>query len=231
MLSASMVARGRSMHQIRGMELNLTTLVVAILVMAIGSAAASARSAPKVAAGLKMIAATGYVGLALAGGASDTGYGRAMLAALCLCWVGDLLLIAPGRGPAFLGGLGTFLAGHLAFAWAFQIRGTELAWVSMGGIVALVVGLGVLRWLAAHDVPERMKAPVGLYVGAITAMVAMSVGTYGVDGTWIIPAGAVAFMASDIFVARERFVVSSPVNVSLGLPLYFLAQVLLALSV
>jgi uncharacterized membrane protein YhhN len=40
-----------------------------------------------------------------------------------------------------------------------------------------------------------------------------------------------AFMASDVFVARERFVRSSPVNTTAGLPLYFLGQVLLALTV
>jgi uncharacterized membrane protein YhhN len=47
----------------------------------------------------------------------------------------------------------------------------------------------------------------------------------------LVPSGAVAFLASDVVVARERFVHTSPWNTGVGLPLYFLAQTLLALSI
>lgn len=228
---AGMVALAWAKRQIKGMDLNPTTVAVGVVALGVASAAASWAEARRTAGVLKMTAATGYLGLALMGGALGTGYGRAILAALILCWIGDLLLIAPGRGAAFLGGLGSFLVGHLAFAWAFHVHGVDYGWLTAGGVAASTVGLSVSRWLAAHDVPQNMKTHVGLYIGAITVMVAMAVGSYGADAAWVIPVGAVTFMASDLFVARERFVVSSPMNVSLGLPLYFLAQVLLALSV
>lgn len=40
--------------------------------------------------------------------------------------------------------------------------------------------------------------------------------------------GSVLFVVSDIFVAREKFVKSSPTNTVVGLPLYFVAQLLIA---
>jgi uncharacterized membrane protein YhhN len=42
--------------------------------------------------------------------------------------------------------------------------------------------------------------------------------------------GAVLFAASDLFVARERFVKSTAINTSVGLPLYYAAQLLIASS-
>ena len=44
-------------------------------------------------------------------------------------------------------------------------------------------------------------------------------------------AGAVLFYLSDICVARERFVTPSPAHTYVGLPLYYLGQMLLAASV
>jgi hypothetical protein len=43
--------------------------------------------------------------------------------------------------------------------------------------------------------------------------------------------GSVLFYLSDLFVARQKFVVSEFVNILLGLPLYFLAQILIASSI
>ncbi len=69
------------------------------------------------------------------------------------------------------------------------------------------------------------RAPVLCYVLAISAMVAFSFGAVDVDArSFLLPAGALAFYCSDIFVARERFVVRSPWNARLGLPLYYGAQ-------
>lgn len=207
------------------------SLIVLVIVLAVASATATARGALKAAGGLKMTAATGYLALAVAAGAPETAYGRTLLVALLMCWLGDLFLVVPGRGRAFVGGLASFLVGHLVFAWAFHVRGLDYLWMSAGALGAGTVGLGVARWLAAHDVPDRLRSPVGLYIAGIAVMVAAAVGTHGAESSWVIPVGAVAFMASDVLVARERFVVSSPKNVILGLPLYFTAQVLLALSV
>ena len=73
---------------------------------------------------LKPLASTGFVLAALQWGALGSGYGRAVLAALCLSWWGDVLLI-PRSQTSFLLGLGAFLLGHVGYAVAFVVRGVS----------------------------------------------------------------------------------------------------------
>lgn len=211
-----------------------TTPVAALaaLVVLVGtlSAMAHAGGRRRGAAILKMTAATGYVAVALLAGSLHTTYGRILLAGLGLCWLGDLLLIPGGKGAAFMGGLAIFLLGHVAYAAAFLRAGVSIAWVLACAAPVVLVGGTVLRWLWRQPLPRPMQAPVVAYMAAISVMVALAWGTKGAGSSWIIPVGAVAFMTSDIFVARERFVGSSPWNTRLGLPLYFAGQALLALS-
>jgi uncharacterized membrane protein YhhN len=220
--------------QIQGMDPNAFIVATAggsaVVALGVASAWASAVDRATSAGILKMTAATGYILLAFLVDATSTSYGRMLLPALVLCWIGDLLLINSGRGRAFLGGLGSFLLGHVAFAAAFYLRGIDMEWSVFGGLAAAVLGIVVFRWIIRHDPPTGMRIPVGLYVVAITVMVAFSLGTFGASGGWMIPVGALTFMVSDVFVARERFVASSPINVNIGLPLYFLGQVFLVLS-
>ena len=62
----------------------------------------------------KPLASTGFVAIALSAGALDSIYGRWVLAALALSWLGDVLLI-PRSKSIFLAGIGSFLLGHVAF--------------------------------------------------------------------------------------------------------------------
>jgi uncharacterized membrane protein YhhN len=212
-------------------DLSPAAAVLVATVMTLGTASALAHlRRPRLAAVLKMGAASGYLALALVEGAAASAYGRVLLMGLALCWLGDLLLIPEGKGPTFLGGLGSFLLGHVAYGVAFVVAGVSAPRVAAAGVPVLLVGLVILRWLWAHGLPVTMRGPVVAYVVAISAMVALAWGAAGVDASPVVPAGAVAFMASDVFVARERFVTASPWNTGLGLPLYFLAQALLALS-
>ncbi len=201
----------------------LAGLVAALLV-------AEARRSP---AGLwvtKPLAAAVYIAIALAAGATGSAYGWAILAALVLSWWGDVLLIPKDRPGVFRAGILAFLAGHLAFAVAFLIRG-----VSPG---ALVIALGLMaipavtvhHWLA-DKVPAELKPAVVAYIGVISVMFALAVATHAREPSLLIVAGAALFWLSDIFVARDRFVQPGFVNRLIGLPLYFTAQVLLALSV
>ena len=61
-------------------------------------------------------------------------------------------------------------------------------------------------------------------------MVVAAFGTVGIDPDWRIALGATAFFLSDIAVARNRFVAPGFTNRAWGLPLYYVGQVLLALS-
>ncbi len=176
----------------------------------------------------KMVASTGFVGVAIASGAVESGYGRGVLVALGLSWLGDLLLTFASR-RAFLAGLVAFLAAHVGYLAAFVVRGIAWMVVAVAAVVALIVAGGVWRWLEPH-LDDLMRRPVAGYVVVISAMVAVAVGTTAHDLDLRILFGAVAFFVSDLAVARNRFVVAGFVNRAWGLPLYYLAQVLLALS-
>ena len=202
----------------------LCALATAGLVWADARASAAGRWASK------PLASLAFVGLAWQQGAWESAYGQAILGALLLCLVGDLLLIPDRTGPAFVAGLLAFLFGHIAFAAAALLRGP--APVAAIGALALICGpvLLALRWLRPHlRGPLRLAVPV--YGAAIGAMVGLSWAAGLACGSWLLPVGASAFLLSDLSVARDRFVAPSWRNRLWGLPLYYGAQVLLALSV
>ena len=173
----------------------------------------------------KMMASSGFVALALSVGGLSNTYGRLVLAALACSWVGDLLLTYPSR-PAFLGGLLTFLLGHIAYSVAFGVLGLNARFVVVAAMAIVAVGYPVWRWLRPHV--GDMTLPVIAYVVVISVMVVMSVGAFGAGAMALIPIGAALFYASDIAVARNQFVAPAVANRVVGLPLYYLAQMLLA---
>jgi len=88
---------------------------------------------------------------------------------------------------------------------------------------------GEWRWLSPN-LPTDMRLPVQAYFLVISVMTALACAVSGAGGPPVVAAGAIAFTASDISVARDRFVHPEFANRAWGLPLYYLAQVLLALS-
>lgn len=176
----------------------------------------------------KMAASTGFIAVALSVGAAESGYGRAVLAALALSWVGDLLL-SYRSSRAFRGGLVAFLLAHVAYIAAFAIRGVSLTWLAIAAAVVLVVAVFIWGWLHPN-LDGSMVGPVAAYVVVISVMIAFAFGTAGYDPDPRIALGAVAFFVSDLFVARNQFVTPGFVNRAAGLPIYYLGQVLLALS-
>lgn len=176
----------------------------------------------------KPLASAGFVGLALAGGAAGTSYGRAVLVALGLSLAGDVLLI-PQRPAVFRAGILAFLLGHLAFAGAFVVRGLQPL-ATLGTAAASVVPATLLlRWLAPR-LPREFRLPVFAYVGVISLMLAAAAGSVAAAGDPRILAAALGFYLSDLSVARDRFVAPGFANRLWGLPLYYAAQVLFALS-
>jgi uncharacterized membrane protein YhhN len=152
------------------------------------------------------------------------------LLALLACALGDVLLITKGAGPKFLAGMAAFALGHAGFAAAFWQRGIQP--VATAIALALMAGVSVatLRWLGPR-LPADMRVPIRVYIAIISLMVALAVGTSVANGSPWMAIGAVAFAASDLSVARERFVQPAFVNVLWGLPLYYAAQLVLAVSV
>jgi len=173
----------------------------------------------------KMLASTGFIAIALSVGGTSSTYGRLVLAALALSWIGDLLLSYSSR-PAFLGGLVAFLLGHVAYSLAFGVLGTDARFAAAAAVVLTVGAAAVWRWLSQHV--GDMAGPVVAYIVVISVMVVMAAGAYGSGATALVPIGATLFFLSDIAVARNQFVSPGVANRVVGLPLYYLAQILLA---
>lgn len=177
----------------------------------------------------KPLASTVFVAAAFQCGALESAYGKAVLLALILGWLGDVLLIPKSRG-AFLGGVISFLFGHLAFIAAFIVRGADLAAAAVTAVLLLGPALVVWRWILPHIEP-KMRRPVGAYVLMLVSMVASASGTAWHRPSATILLAAIAFFFSDISVARERFVRSGFSNKLWGLPLYYGAQLVFAFTV
>jgi uncharacterized membrane protein YhhN len=172
----------------------------------------------------KMLASSGFIAVALLGGATETPFGGWLLVGLALSWLGDLLL---GLPRAFLGGLVAFLVAHVAYGIGFLVRGIGGEAIGAGLIVAVIAAVA-WRWLRPHL--GDMRTPVAAYVLVISVMLVLAVGASSVSGDWRIGLGAGAFFFSDLAVARHRFVAPGIVNRLWGLPLYYAGQLLLALA-
>lgn len=162
----------------------------------------------------------------------DSFYSGLILVALLFCFVGDILL-AFGSRKTFLLGLISFLMGHMMYAAAFFMAGAVGPWMAPGVLLLVVSAAFIWRWLEPHL--ATMQTPVLAYIVVISIMVC---GACGIAGHPDIPvyarlsvlAGGVLFYLSDLCVARQRFVVSAPFNRVVGLPLYYVAQFLMAFS-
>ena len=178
----------------------------------------------------KPLAAACFLWAAIAWGALESAYGVTILAGLALCAVGDVALIPRGRAHAFLVGIGAFLLGHVAYAVAFARQGFAPG-AALGATVGMAAFIWVLlRWLWPHVSPG-FRGPVVAYVGVISVMVVCAIATVAAGAMPAAAIGAIAFAASDVSVARDRFVAPGFVNGAWGLPLYFGAQLVLASTV
>ncbi len=174
----------------------------------------------------KPIASTGFLALALSSGATQSRFGDAILVALALSWLGDVLLI-PRSMTWFRLGLGAFLVAHLAYATAFLIRGVDAHATLAAAAALFLIGLPIARGLLPH-VQREMKVPVIAYMLLLSIMVALAVGTTVAEPQPLITVAAIAFYVSDLSVARDAFVAPSLSNKLWGLPLYYGAQLLFA---
>lgn len=201
----------------------LTVVALAVLLVA------EAREDARLQRIVKPIASTGFIVVALAGGAMATGYGRLILLALACSFAGDVCLLSRTR-RAFVAGLTAFLLGHVAFATAFWWQGLSPGWVATGAMLLTIPALLIRRWLTPY-VPSNLRGPVDAYIVVITVMVATAIGALGAGGGGTIVVGAIAFYLSDLSVAKDRFIQRELATRLWGLPMYYAAQLLLASTV
>lgn len=207
-----------------------TTAAIVICVAAVAALLLAERRQSQAGKWLtKPVASGAFIAVAVFAGALDSDYGRLILLGLGFCLLGDVLLIPEGRPAVFRVGVFAFLAGHVAFAAAFLTQPRSRAWLATAVVVLAWALWGVRRWLRP-SLPADMRRPVEAYLLVIGVMAALACAVSGAGGSPVVAAGALAFAASDISVARDRFVRKDFTNRAWGLPLYYLAQVLLALS-
>jgi len=160
-------------------------------------------------------------------------YSRFLVVGLFFCLAGDVLLALPQR-MMFLLGLVVFLLGHVFYIVAFFSAAGLNTWIALGAVLAGAPSIIIYRWLKPHL--GDMKVPVLLYVVIISVMVMSALALWGqetfrITGRFMVLIGAICFYVSDVFVARDRFIVKEFINRLIGLPLYYGAQFLFALTV
>lgn len=148
-----------------------------------------------------------------------------VLAALVLCTLGDVLLLGDSEAR-FLGGLGAFLLGHLAYVVAFVVAGlARPLYAVIGAVVlvgALVAGRRILpsAWRAGG---AALGIPVAVYMATIGAMAMTGWAT----GRLLVGLGASLFVVSDTILALDRFVERLAWARVAVMATYFAAQFLL----
>lgn len=177
-------------------------------------------------------ASLSFILAGLAAGALDTPFGQAVLAALVFCAIGDVLLI-PKSKAYFLAGMASFGLGHAAYIAAFSIGGVAVSLLAAAVLVLmLALSAAVFFWL--REELGAMKGPVAAYSLIISFMVAAGAAHFAFAPSAksaTLAAAAAAFALSDVSVARDRFGKGGFINRLWGLPLYYAAQCLFAISV
>lgn len=147
-----------------------------------------------------------------------------MLAALAVSLMGDAFLVS--RDARFLrAGIGVFLLAHLAYMAAFVARGVSAPWTLAGFALASAASFLAARSLLPL-VARDMRRAVWAYVVVLAAMMALAWGTR--EPALILAASL--FFASDVLVARDRFAGRAFWHRLVGLPMYYGAQIVFALS-
>lgn len=158
-----------------------------------------------------------------------------LVLALVLSALGDAFLSREGDA-AFLGGLASFLAAHVAYIVLFAGHGDVLqsiigeTWRVVVALVMAVTSAGVLAILLRR-VPGTLRIPVIAYSIAILFM---GLASLTAPHIWIV-AGAALFMASDTLLGWERFVMTSLSRNRVAVRyavwvLYYAAQLIITLA-
>lgn len=177
----------------------------------------------------KPLAALGFILLALSSGALETLYGQLILAGLVICAFGDVFLLARKSQILFIAGMAAFALGHILYCFALRLSPDlfpSLWSLSHWIIWPIIISVCAFFLYIQPKLDLTMQIMVGLYSLIIGMMVVYAVGS----GRFITALAGIIFAASDMFVARDRFVKPSPKNALVITPLYFGAQALFALS-
>ena len=139
---------------------------------------------------------------------------RLFLVALFFCWLGDVFLIFQSTDPLFfIGGLASFLAGHIVYIFCYrqlqiipsskELLGSQKVRFAFPIILA---GTGLVTIL--YPLLGELRIPVMIYALVITLMALTALFRYGRTNSksfLLIFIGAVLFMVSDSLLAINKF--------------------------
>ena len=147
---------------------------------------------------------------------------RWVLVGLVWSLVGDVALLWPKQG--FLPGLVSFLLAHMAYLVAFT-RGLRLA-QRPGSFVVYAAIAAVILALLWPGVPGALRAPVVVYVVALSAMAAQSALLWrsGAARGAVVALGGALFLGSDTLLAINKFMLPLPAASLWILTTYWAAQ-------
>lgn len=173
----------------------------------------------------KLIASSGFLIVGFLG-AGIHPFEVLIVVGLAFGMLGDLFLL---DDALFVSGLAVFLIGHICYAVAFALRAEHL--INVYALIPLALSALATRWL--NPKLGNMRGPVYAYIAVLTFMVIAAQAVFLDDGirhTHRLLLGAWMFYASDLCVAREKFVSHGLANKLIGLPLYYGGQLLIAWS-
>jgi len=149
------------------------------------------------------------------------GFARIFLTgALFFSVCGDVLLDLPHPG-LFIYGLVAFLIAHLFYTVLFFRYATPPHGFQKAVIAGLILFAGLMVWIFLGIDPD-LFGPVVLY---IVVIIIMSIGALLVPSAGrLLFWGALLFIASDVVLAVNKFLVPVPYGRSINISLYFLAQ-------
>jgi uncharacterized membrane protein YhhN len=152
------------------------------------------RPAPMALLAATVVAADGF----------DHAAGTWLVVAIVLGGVGDAFLVDPTESR-FIGGLTSFLLGHLSYVVAFVALGVDESWWTVGGAAVVIAAFVIARDVlpsAQRRGGVGLAAPVATYMTVIGAMTVTGWST----GCGLIAAGTAIFVCSDTMLAINRFV-------------------------
>ena len=205
-------------------------LIVATLVVAVGDWWAVSAGRTPVEYALKPLTMAVLIGAALAMPDPVTPASRTwFVVALALSLVGDVFLMLPESELNFIGGLGSFLLGHVAYIVGILSMHQTTTPRLVVGIVLVLVGIATLGQTivrGAYRTDKIFGVPVALYIGVISTMVALAIST----GRPVLIVGALLFFASDACIGWSKFVKEFPGYRMAIITTYHLGQVGLLLG-
>ena len=142
---------------------------------------------------------------------------RWLVPALLLSAVGDFLLAIPWWTPAFVCGLGAFLAAHLCYLGALLPLRGNTGRTRMAAVATVIVAcVSMLARFWPKLVADGLTIAVTVYIAVLGAMVCSAL-VARLPTVWT-ASGAVLFAVSDGMIGIGQFVLDSP---ALELPIWW----------